>query len=162
MEGVMDKFILILTIVAALGSGLIAGMFYIFSTAIMKAFGRLPATEGIAAMNSINVAIINPMFLGVFMGTGAICAVLAISSILRWQLSGSGYLLAGAALYIIGCLFVTMIFNVPLNNALAAAPADTDLWAKYLADWTFWNHVRTAASLASAALFTIALVYMAK
>lgn len=127
----------------------------------MKAFGRLSPSEGIAAMNSINVAIINPMFLGVFMGTGALCAVLAISSIVRWELSGSVYLLAGAALYIFGCL-VTMIFNVPLNNALAAGPTDTDLWAKYLVDWTFWNHVRTAVSLASAALFTIALVTIGK
>lgn len=155
----MDRLILVLTIVAAIGSGLIAGMFYVFSTAIMKAFGRLPVSEGIAAMNSINVAIINPMFLGVFMGTGVVCAVLAISSIFRWQLPGSGYLLAGAALYIFGCLLVTMIFNVPLNNALAASPTDTGLWAKYLADWTFWNHIRTVASLAGSASFIISLTY---
>jgi uncharacterized membrane protein len=56
-----------------------------------------------------------------------------------------------------------MALNVPLNNALAAVDPNSgkgaELWARYLADWTAWNHVRAAASLAAAALFTIA-VYM--
>jgi uncharacterized membrane protein len=51
-----------------------------------------------------------------------------------------------------------------MNNALAAAtptdPQSTDLWKNYLANWTFWNHVRTVASLASSAAFTIGLVYI--
>ena len=38
----------------------------------------------------------------------------------------------------------------------AAAPA---LWTRYVAEWTTWNHVRTAAALAAAAAFTIALAY---
>ncbi|WP_156164855.1 hypothetical protein [Bradyrhizobium sp. LTSP885] len=35
----------------------------------------------------------------------------------------------------------------------AAAP----VWARYLADWTFWNHVRTVASTAATALFIFAI-----
>jgi uncharacterized membrane protein len=31
------------------------------------------------------------------------------------------------------------------------------LWARYLVDWTFWNHVRTAASFAAMACFIAAL-----
>lgn len=50
---------------------------------------------------------------------------------------------------------------VPLNDALAIAkPDNTDgasLWASYLTNWTIWNHVRTIAALAAAALLTIAL-----
>jgi uncharacterized membrane protein len=56
---------------------------------------------------------------------------------------------------------VIMVFNVPLNDALATVkPESTDganLWASYLTNWTFWNHVRTVAALAATALFTIAL-----
>jgi uncharacterized membrane protein len=56
---------------------------------------------------------------------------------------------------------VIMVFNVPLNDALATVkPESTDganLWASYLTNWTLWNHVRTAAALAATALFTIAL-----
>jgi uncharacterized membrane protein len=56
---------------------------------------------------------------------------------------------------------VTMRLNVPLNNALAAAQPESvqarGLWTRYLAEWTAWNHLRTAASLAAAAAFVGAL-----
>lgn len=52
-----------------------------------------------------------------------------------------------------------MIFNVPGNNALAAVQPGSEqgaaLWADYLRTWTNWNHVRTVASLAAAAAFTL-------
>jgi uncharacterized membrane protein len=157
-----EKLVFVLTFLAALGSGLIAGVFFIFSVAVMKALGRIPPAESISAMQSINIVIINPIFLGVFLGTGAACIVLIIGSILRWQNGGASYLLIGALLYLIGSIIVTMVCNVPMNDALAAAsPADpksADLWSNYLSNWTFWNHVRTLASLAATAMLTIALV----
>jgi uncharacterized membrane protein len=64
-------------------------------------------------------------------------------------------------LYVLGMFVVTMIFNVPLNNALAAADpashAATSLWARFLTDWTVWNHVRTVSSTATCALFIAAI-----
>jgi uncharacterized membrane protein len=157
----MDKILFFLTLVTALGSGLIAGVFFIFSTTVMRAFGRLPANEGIAAMNMINVVIINPMFLGVFLGTAVVCLALTVMSLIRWQQPGNAWLLAGALLYLIGSIAVTMIFNVPMNNALAAVtPVNADgIWTNYLSTWTFWNHVRTIASLAAAASFIAALSF---
>jgi len=156
-EGVMFS----LTLFSALGSGLMAGVFFAFSAFVMKAFARLPAAQGILAMQSINVAVINTFFLLVFLGTAASCGILAVFSLLRWRYPGAGYLLAGCLLYLVGTLVVTIVFNVPRNNALAAVdPASTDgvrLWADYLASWTAWNHVRTAAALAASAAFTIAL-----
>jgi uncharacterized membrane protein len=51
--------------------------------------------------------------------------------------------------------------NVPLNDALAAVHAGSadgaTVWARYLQDWTFWNHVRTAASAGTCALYVAAL-----
>ena len=150
----MEKLFPLLTLLTALGSGLIAGAFFIFSVAIMRAFGRLPANEGAAAMNMINVVIINPFFLGVFLGTGLLCALVAVRSMWVWQ-PESPWILAGALLYLVGCLGVTMAFNVPLNNALAENPAS--VWTNYVSTWTLWNHVRTAASLGAAASFIVAL-----
>src|SRR5262245_37356421 len=115
----MDKLVWIATFVAALGSGLIAGVFFIFSITIMRALERLP--NGAAVMNSINVVILNPMFLGVFMGTAVLCMILTVATLIRWQQPGAVWILAGALIYLIGSIFVTMIFNVPMNNALAAA-----------------------------------------
>lgn len=151
-----------LILVAALGSGLIAGVFFAFSTFVMTALGRLPPAQGIAAMQSINVAVINPVFLGTLFGTGVVCVVLAVIALLGWQAPGAAWLLAGSVLYVVGDVVVTMAFNVPLNNALAAAdPASADgatLWARYLKGWTAWNHVRTVAGLAATAAFILALV----
>jgi uncharacterized membrane protein len=60
-----------------------------------------------------------------------------------------------------GILAVTMVFNVPLNDSLAAVDPSgsgaAPVWAGYLRDWTFWNHVRTVASGAASILFTIAI-----
>ncbi|HKX83316.1 MAG TPA: anthrone oxygenase family protein [Pyrinomonadaceae bacterium] len=154
----------ILIIAVILGSGLIAGVFYGFSTFIMKALGRIPANEGIAAMQSINITVINPLFLGVFMGTGILCGVLIVMSLLNWNGPSSIIPIAGSVLYIVGCLAVTTTLNVPLNNELAAVnatdPKSAEIWTRYLSDWTFWNSVRTAASLATTAVLAVWLAWV--
>lgn len=153
----------ILTFSAALGCGLIAGVFFAFSAFVMRALGRIPPNEGIAAMQSINVAVLNPVFLSVFMGTAALSGVAIVFAFLRWREPASIYLLAGGLLYLVGTFLVTMAFNVPRNDALAAVaptdPVSASLWASYLSSWTAWNHVRTVAALAAAAAFTLAFRY---
>lgn len=160
-----DRFFFVLTFVSALGSGLVAGIFFAFSAFVMKALARLPPAQGIAAMQSINITVINPLFMAVFFGTAAACIILAVSSLLRWHQPGAAYLLAGSLLYLVGTILVTIVFNVPLNEALARVePGGTDgagIWANYLARWTAWNHVRAAAALAAGASLTVALYYRA-
>lgn len=157
----VDDLRFVVTFVSVLGCGLMAGILFAFSAFLMNAFGRLPPPQGIAAMQSINIAIINPWFLTVFLGTAVACVFLAISSLLMWHRPGSGWQLAGALLYLVGTLLVTIVFNIPRNDALAAAnPASADsarVWADYLSSWTAWNHVRAAAALVAAALLTMAL-----
>lgn len=157
----IDGLLFALTLLSALGCGLMAGAFFAFSTFVMQALGRLPPPQGIAAMQTINIVVINPGFLGVFVGTAVLCVLLAVAALLTWTGPAAIYLLAGSALYFAGTFLVTMLFNVPLNNALAAAdPVGTEgasLWSKYLVTWTAWNHVRTAAGLAAMASFILAL-----
>lgn len=151
----------LLVLFCALGSGLIAGFFFAFSIGVMKALGKLPPAHGIAAMQSINVVVINPVFLGAFLGTAIACLIVLVGTLVRWRLPGGALLIGGSALYIVGTFLVTMLFNVPRNNALAALPATSPeaatLWTNYLSTWTSWNHVRMLASLAAALLFTLAL-----
>jgi uncharacterized membrane protein len=157
-----DRLLLALTFISAVGCGLIGGVFFAFSAFVMKALARLAPAQGIAAMQSINVSVINPLFMSVFLGTGAACALLIPASLFRWHNPGSGYLLAGSLFYLVGTFLVTMIFNVPRNSALAAiAPASAEgasLWADYLVSWTAWNHVRTAAALAAAMSHIVAVM----
>ncbi len=62
--------------------------------------------------------------------------------------------MAGAAVYLVGTIGVTMVLNVPLNNQLAVmdvnAAASADAWLAYVRDWTLWNHIRTIAALVAA------------
>lgn len=148
------------TLSAAAGSALIGGSFFAFSTFVMGALGKLPPPQGISAMQSINVVVINPWFMTTFLGTAVLCAVVAVASLLRWHNPGAAYLLAGAVLYFAGTFLVTMVFNVPRNDALAKlTPASAEaasLWSAYLSTWTAWNHVRTIAALGAMVSFTIA------
>ena len=142
-----------LTLAAALGCALVAGIFFAFSNFVMKALFRIPAQSGIAAMQAINVAVLNPLFFALFFGTAALCALLLF---LRWE---SPFALIGAGLYLVGTIGVTMAFNVPRNNALARVDAagSVALWRLYVQEWTWWNHVRTLAASVAAALLTLEL-----
>jgi len=145
-----------LTLLAALGAGLNAGLFFIFSNTIMRALDRLPAAGAVAAMNSINSTILNPLFFLVFFGTALTCLVLLVGQL------DSPPAVAGALSYLIGSLGVTMICNVPLNDKLAKVlPAATDMasqWRDYRGPWTRWNHIRTVACLLAAAAFTVSFI----
>jgi uncharacterized membrane protein len=157
----MSELAQTLTIIAALGSGLVAGFFFSFSFVIMGSLERVPAAQAMVTMQTINVVVLNAWFFAAFFGTALICLALAVLAFMPWS-SDSITLLLGCALYLIGTIFVTMRFNVPLNNALAKAdPASDDgvvLWARYLKVWTAWNHMRTAAPLAACACFILALL----
>ncbi|PZO37219.1 MAG: hypothetical protein DCF19_19490 [Pseudanabaena frigida] len=138
-----------------------AGVFFAFSTFVMNALARLQPKEGITAMQAINITAINPLFMGIFLGTAATCIFIAGSSLLNWYQPKSAHLLIGSLFYLVGAFGVTILFNVPLNEALAIANPDSangaSLWANYLANWTIWNHVRTISALLASAAITIAL-----
>jgi uncharacterized membrane protein len=157
----IEGFLFVLTLVTALGCGLIAGVFFAFSTFVMRALARLPAAQGIEAMNSINVTVINPWFMLAFLGTALASVVLVVAAIVEWGEPYAVYLLVGGLLYLVGVILLTGRFHVPRNNALATVDpngADAESqWSRYVRTWKAGNHMRTVAPLASAALFTIAL-----
>lgn len=156
----MPSWLEALTLLAALGAGLIAGIFFAFSNFVMRALARLPAVQGIAAMQSINVTVLNPLFLGLFVGTALACAVLVGYGAWHWARPGSIWLVLGGSSYLAGNLAVTRICNIPRNDALARVPPDSaeaeSAWREYLRGWSIWNHVRTATAFAASAAFCIA------
>jgi len=151
----------ILTLLSALGCGLMAGIFFIFSNTVMSALGQLQPPQGIAAMQSINTTILNTLFFIVFFGTAVISVVLAVSLLWTWSQPGSIYILLGVLFYLLGSFFVTIVFNVPMNKTLdKVKPDSTDaakLWAKYLTNWTAWNHVRTLSCFLGTLSYILAL-----
>jgi uncharacterized membrane protein len=146
---------------SAVGCGLLGGLYFAFSTFIMTSLARIGQVAGISAMNAINEDIVRSLFMPVFLGTTLASLALACLAIFRWSEPGALAMLAGGLIYVVGMFVVTMIFNVPINNALAAVDASSadaaPLWALYLKDWTFWNHVRTIASMGASVLFVAAI-----
>lgn len=161
MSAVLSGWFAVVTLGTALGCGLMAGVFFAFSAFVMPALARLPAPQGIAAMQSINVAAITPSFMATLFGTGLACASLIVGTWTNWPRPGGVYVVLGGLIYLAGTILVTVVANVPRNDALAAldvASADAGtLWASYLTSWTAWNHVRAVAAFAAAALLTVAL-----
>ena len=112
-------------------------------------------------MQAINVVVLNRWFLSIFLGTAAICIGVILLALLRRHWPGAAFQVAGSLLYLVGTVLVTIMCNVPRNDALArVTPSDaaaSGVWVKYVSEWTAWNHVRTAAALAAAVAFTFAL-----
>lgn len=156
-----DPVLYALTLAAALGCGLNAGIFFAFSTFVMQGLKRAGPTAGIRAMQGINVTAVTPPFMMVLFGSAGLSMALALWALVAWPGAAGDWLLAGAALNLPGAIGVTIAANVPRNNALAKADPDgtagAALWAIYLRQWTGWNHLRTAACLGAAGCFTIGL-----
>lgn len=152
----------VLIVCTAIACAAMGGVFFAFSSFVMRALARMPPAHGIAAMQSINVVAVTPVFMTALFGTAVACLAVTVSALTEWRGVTSAYLLAGSLTYLIGAITVTIVFNVPLNNALAAANlASGDavpLWTKYVRTWTAWNHVRTVSGLLAAGLLTLAII----
>ena len=157
----MTLTITILLWFSAVACGLLAGVYFAFSTFIMQALASIDRAAGAAAMNAINRVILRSAFMPLFIGSSLSSLLIAILALTRWDAPEAPAMLSGGLTYFIGMFVVTMRCNVPLNNALNAVdPANESsaaTWTDYLNRWTRWNHVRTIASTAALILFIVAI-----
>ena len=155
-----DRTLFVVTLVTTLGCGLVAGVFYAFSSFVMSGLGDLPAPQGIAAMQRLNVAAPTPGFMIGLMGTALLSVVLGGWSLLHLDEPGAGYRVAGCGLYLVG-IVLTAAYHIPRNDKLATFDPQTAeaarYWATYVTNWTAWNHVRMATALAGCASLVLAI-----
>lgn len=141
---------------AALSVGIMAGVYFTFSIFVMQSLDALERPAGMVAMQSINRIIVKSLFLPLFFASSLACLLLAVIGVMQWGSAGAWQMVIGGALYLVGMLVVTMIGNVPLNNALeatdAAGPDAGAMWRRYMQRWLPWNHVRTVSCTVSLAL----------
>lgn len=146
-----------------LGAGLIGGVFFAFSTFVMRALAALPAAEGVRAMQRINAVVLNPLFLGMFIGTAVLAGICIVAGFFPWGSTRSMLLLAAGLSYVIGAFGITAAFNVPRNERLARMEAGSAeaaaYWPVYQREWLLWNHLRGAAALVSAGCAAAALAH---
>ena len=116
---------------------LLAGVFFAYAVSVMPALGAMDDDTFVKVMNKVNVVIVNPVFLAVFLG-----APVASVGLLVWE--RDPWAVAGAVLAVV-TLLVTFVFNIPLNNALAYGGAR----AAFETSWVLWNVARTLTGTAS-------------
>jgi uncharacterized membrane protein len=150
-------------VAATIATGLIAGLYYGWACSVMPGLARTDDRTMIGAMQSMNVAILNPLFVASFAGS---LLLMLVSALLH--LSGDWrrvlpWIIAAFVLYTT-TLISTGAVNVPLNNELMAAGGPdqiTDLAAvraRFEAPWVRWHLVRTIASTVAFGCLTWALV----
>lgn len=153
----------VLTGLTVLSAGAMAGTFFAFAVGVMPGLSAAGPATAVPAMRHINARIENPLFLAVFMLVPVFAAVAGILALRSGQRAAGLLLLVAAGVYVVGTIVTTGAVNVPLNQALAAAPPHADpatVWADFVGRWNVGNVVRTLAS--SATLVLAAAAFAAK
>ncbi len=152
-------------LLATIATMLAAGLFYAYAVSVNPGLGRLPDAMYLSAMQSINRAILNPLFFASFLGAALLLPAAAWLSYSRDQVR-FWWLLAVAVIYIVGVFGVTIAGNVPLNNTLdtlkidGATPEQLSSWrAAFEKPWNALHTVRTIASVAAAAVLAAMFVF---
>lgn len=163
----MSPFLFTLAHLAVLAYALVGGVFLAFSDFIMRALSLTSGHGGAEAMQAINREVFRWVFMTLFLGLAAVSLALIVLAAVGP--SGPGTTLIGLAglVYLLGCFGVTVVFNVPMNEALAgmdlSGEATRAYWTgTYLPRWTFWNTVRTVACGLSAALMLFGLTSLSQ
>ena len=137
---------------AALTGVMLGGIFFSFSTFVMRGLGDAPPEAGMVAMQEINKRVYGSEFLAVFTGFG-----FASIGLLIWGVwAGNIWSVAGASLYLLGLIAMTMFVHVPMNKRLDRGRAALGYWPDYHARWTRLNHIRSFSCFASAGAFLMA------
>ncbi|AOM77278.1 hypothetical protein BFS30_08950 [Pedobacter steynii] len=159
------KYKSVLLAMATISTALMAGLFFAFSVCINPAFMRLSDSEYILAMQEINLAIVNPIFVFVFIGS-PLFLILTVMTYKKQFGSGKfNYLFVAAVLYVLGCFGVTVLGNIPLNNQLAdfslqgsSALQIKAMRAAFADAWNNWHTIRTIAAVLSSVILVLACI----
>lgn len=160
----MSPFMILLTQFAILAYALVGGVFLAFSDFIMRSLSRTEGAGGVEAMQIINREVFRWVFMTLFLGMAALSLGIAGYGAFAMDGPAGTFTLLAGLVYLAGCFGVTVVFNVPMNEALAAmdksAAATRAFWTgTYVPRWTFFNTVRTVACIVSATLLLVGLAW---
>lgn len=148
----------ILLTLAALTTGLMAGLFAAFSYAVMPGLRKTDDSTFVTSMRAINRAILNPLFGLIFAGALVLLVVSLLATLSAadvWPWSA-----VAVALYL-ATLVITFAVNVPLNNQLDAGKEEPkSLRAAFERRWVTWNTARTLTNTGAFAAALVALLFV--
>ncbi|MHA7984713.1 anthrone oxygenase family protein [Rathayibacter sp. CAU 1779] len=156
----MDALTTTALIAATVTTGLLAGVFQLYTFAIMPGLRRVDDNTFVTAFAALDRAIVNPWFLLViFFGAPVLTALAAIAG---WGGPGFGWMVAAFAATVV-CIVITMAVHLPANNALKAEAGDPLQDAGAIrrrfreARWAAWNLVRSVLSTGAAVGLAVGL-----
>lgn len=134
--------------------GAIFGFFYAWTCSTMWGLDRADPRVAIIAMQEMNASVRNAVFAPAFFGTPVVMGLTALLAMRAGYAQTARWVGAGALIYLFGGMVLTMLVNVPMNEALGSLDIvlDTDLaeaqriWTDYSDPWKVWNYTRTVFS----------------
>ena len=147
---------------ATVSTGLVAGLLAAFACAVMPALRRADDRTFVDVMQKINVAIINPAFLSMFVGGLLLTIAAVVLHVQQGERAALPWIVAGLVLYVV-MLVITNRLNIPLNDELVAAGDPNQIGdvhsvrERFEDPWIAWNIVRTIANVAACGCLASAL-----
>ena len=135
-----------------LSSGAMFGFFYAWVSSTMWGLDAADPNVAISAMQAMNASVRNPVFALGYFGTPLALAAVTLVALKGGERRAALLFGSGGLLYVLGVMLPTSMFNVPLNEMLAAVEAPLvvgrakEVWQSYSAPWQFWNSVRAVAT----------------
>ena len=151
-------------IAATMTMGLMAGVFALYANTIMPGLRRTDDRTFVGAFQSLDRAIVNPLFMAGFFGA---LVLTGLAAGLHLGADGRPVLpwVASAFVLYLAAAVITLAVNVPLNDRLKAAGDPgrmADLTAARQrfneARWAAWNLIRTLTSTVAFGCLAWALV----
>jgi uncharacterized membrane protein len=147
---------------ATVSTGLVAGLLAAFACAVMPGLRRTDDRTFVDVMQRINVAIINPAFLTMFVGGLLLCVASVALHVQEGQRAALPWIVAGLMLYVV-MLVITNRLNIPLNDELVAAGDPSQIGdvhsvrERFEDSWIAWNIVRTIVNVTACGCLAHAL-----
>ncbi len=149
--------------VGIVGSGLIAGLFWGWMVAVGPGLADVDDQTYVASMQSINRAILNPVFIVTFIGSAFVLAGATIIDFRAGNTRRASWLLAATVTYVVGVIGITMGGNVPLNDTLeafdlagAGEAAVSAARADYEGPWNRLHAIRSIANVVAVSFASVA------
>lgn len=162
-----SAWFLIVCQVSVIACAMVSGVFLTFSDFVMRSLDGAKTAAGVEVTQVINREVFRSVFMFLLLGMSALSPFLVGYAYFCVAGSAAALIMTGGAVYFVGVFVVSLVFNVPMNNRLAAkdyaSPEAATYWTNtYMPQWTFWNYVRAVASAASAICFLTASLWLAQ
>ena len=160
---------ILLLLFTVTSTALISGLLYGYSCSVIEGLGKLDQVQYLSAMQSINIAIQNPLFFASFLGTLLLLPLVTFVAYKMDKNLSSVLLLGATVCYVAGVFGVTAFGNVPLNQALSVVDLKsmtlqeiTALRLHFEGPWNFLHSIRTFASFTALVLSILACLIAGK